>query len=41
MLLASLSSYSKLSLELKSAIQILVGQAVLKLWIKTVKILDQ
>ena len=32
------ASYSKLSKELKSGITILIGQAVLKLWIKTFKI---
>ena len=31
--------YSKLSKELKYGIEILVGQAAFKLWIKTVKIL--
>ena len=30
-------SYSKLSKELKNGIEILVGQAAFKLWIKTVK----
>ena len=33
------ASYSKLSKELKYGIEILIGQAVFKLWIKTVKIL--
>ena len=33
------ASYSKLSKELKDGIEILVGQAVFNLWIKTVKIL--
>ena len=33
------ASYSKLSKELKNRIEILVGQVVFKLWIKTVKIL--
>ena len=33
------ASYSKLSKELKNSIEILVGQAVFKLWIKTVKML--
>ena len=33
------ASYSKLSKELKNGTEILVDQAVLKLWIKTVKIL--
>ena len=32
-------SYSKLSSELKNGIEILVGQADFKLWIKTVKML--
>ena len=32
-------SYSKLSKKLKNGIEILVGQAVLKLWIKTVKMM--
>ena len=32
-------SYSKLSKELKNGIEILVGQVVIKLWIKTVKML--
>ena len=32
-------SYSKLSKELKNGIEILVGQVILKLWIKTVKVL--
>ena len=31
--------YSKLSTELKNGIEILVGQAVFKLWIKTFKML--
>ena len=31
--------YGKLSKEVKNGTEILVGQAVLKLWIKTVKIL--
>ena len=33
------ASYSKLSKELKNVIESLVGQAVFKLWIKTVKTL--
>ena len=33
------ASQSKLSTELKNGIRILVGQAVFKLWIKTVKIM--
>ena len=33
------ASYSKLSKELKNGIEILVGQEVFKLWIKTVEIL--
>ena len=33
------ASYSKLPKKLKNGIEILVGQAVFKLWIKTVKIL--
>ena len=33
------ASYSKLSKELKNGIEILVGQAAFKLWIKTVKML--
>ena len=33
------ASYSKLPKKLKNAIEILVGQAVFKLWIKTVKML--
>ena len=32
-------SYSKLFKELKNGIKILVGQAVFKLWIKTVKMM--
>ena len=33
------ASESKLSKELKNGIEILIGQAVFKLWIKTVKIM--
>ena len=33
------ASESKLSKELKNDIEILIGQAVFKLWIKTVKIM--
>ena len=33
------ASYSKLPKKLKNGIEILVGQAVFKLWIKTVKML--
>ena len=33
------ASYSKLFKELKNSIEILVGQAVFKLWIKTIKML--
>ena len=33
------ASYSKLSKERKNGIEILVGQAVFNLWIKTVKIM--
>ena len=33
------ASYSKLSKKLKNGIEILVGQVVFKLWIKTVKML--
>ena len=33
------ASYSKLFKELKNGIEILVGQAVFKLWIKTIKML--
>ena len=33
------ASYSKLYKELKNGIEILEGQAVLKLWIKTVKVM--
>ena len=33
------ASYSKLSKELKNDIGILAGQAIFKLWIKTVKII--
>ena len=33
------ASYNKLSKEVKTGNEILVGQAVLKLWIKTVKML--
>ena len=33
------ASYSKLSKELKNGTEILVGQVVFKLWIKTVKII--
>ena len=33
------ASYGKLSQELKNGIEILVGQAVFKFWIKTVKML--
>ena len=33
------ASYSKWLKELKNGIEILVGQAVLKLWIKTVKMM--
>ena len=35
------TSLSKLSKKLKNGIGILAGQAVFKLWIKTVKILDR
>ena len=38
-LLGKYAYYSKLLKELKNGIEILVGQAAFKLWIKTVKIL--